>query len=56
MTTENGGLTLVQVDGKITINVTAAQSALLSGFYFYDLETVSGSVVTRWIEGKVRLD
>ena len=52
LTTENGGLTFIQLEGKITISITATQSALLSGSYFYDLETVSGSVVSRWLEGK----
>jgi hypothetical protein len=55
LTTENGGLTIEPLTGKITISLTAAQTALLSGSYFYDLETVSGGTVIRWLEGKVNL-
>jgi hypothetical protein len=49
LTTGNGGIAITDaLAGKITIVMTAEQTALLSGAYFYDLELVSGTVVARY--------
>lgn len=51
-TTENGAITLGGVLGTITITATAeAMTAVGGGFYVYDLELVSGNVVTRLLQG-----
>lgn len=55
LTTENGGLTITPLTGQIMVSMTEEQTALLSGSYFYDLELVSGSVVARYLEGKISL-
>jgi len=49
------GITITPLTGDILIELTAAQTASLSGIYFYDLELVSGPVVSRCLEGKVFL-
>ena len=52
LTTENGGLTLGGALGTVLITVSAtATAALAGGSYVYDLELVSGSVVTRLVQG-----
>lgn len=51
--TNSSGITLGGAAGTIVITITAAQSALLSGQYVYDLELVNGAVVTRLIEGVI---
>lgn len=55
LTTENGGITIDTLAGQLTLSISAAQSAGLSGSYFYDLELVTGQTVTRWLEGKIIL-
>jgi hypothetical protein len=53
LNTENGGIVLGGTAGTITINIDAsATSALVAKEYVYDLELLSGSTVTRIIEGK----
>lgn len=56
LTTENGGITIDSPAGKVTMYATAAQTALLAGTYYYDLEMVSGDDVTRLLQGKFILD
>jgi hypothetical protein len=60
LTTENGRITIaadqVTDKGELSLLVTAADTAALdftSGVY--DLEIISGSTVTRVLEGKVKL-
>lgn len=53
LTTENGGITLGGEEGTIDIYVASGVTELtISKEYVYDLELVSGSTVTRLIEGK----
>ena len=53
LNTSNGGIVLGGALGTITINATATQTAaIVAKEYVYDLELVSGSTVTRIIEGK----
>jgi hypothetical protein len=53
LTTENGRIVLGGAAGTITVNVPAASTAaLVAKDYVYDLELVSGSIVTRLFEGK----
>ena len=53
LNTENGGIILGGSEGTITINIEAsATGALIPKEYVYDLELLSGSTVTRIIEGK----
>lgn len=53
LTTENGSISLGGEEGTITINVDAANTeALVAKEYVYDLELISGDIVTRLIEGK----
>lgn len=53
LTTSNGGITLGGALGTIIINATAIQTAnLFAKEYVYDLELVSGTTVTRIMEGK----
>ena len=49
--------TLVAVEGTITLNLTAAASAaIISGYYYYDVEVTDGlGLVTRITEGKIHL-
>lgn len=52
LTTENGGITLGGAAGTVTLLGTATQTAALeAGEHVYDLELVTGSVVTRLIQG-----
>jgi hypothetical protein len=52
MTTVNGAITLGGVLGTISLNQTATQTTLLApGTYVYDLELVSGSTITRLVQG-----
>lgn len=55
LTTENGGITLGGALGTISLDRTAAQTALLPmGSYVFDLELVSGvGVVTRLVQGEL---
>lgn len=51
LTTENSRITL-GADGTITLSIPATTTATMgAGVYAYDLELVSGSTVTRVIEG-----
>lgn len=53
LTTTNGGIVLGGALGTIQLLMTASATALLvPGMYKYDLELVSGSTVTRYLEGK----
>lgn len=52
LTTENGRITLGGSAGTITLTVAAADTAAVAaGPYVYDLELVSGGVVTRLTMG-----
>lgn len=52
LTTENGGLVLDNTAKTITINISATQtSSLVYTSMVYDLELISGSVVTRFAQG-----
>ncbi len=52
LTTENGGLILGGATGTISLQASATTTAALSGgSYVYDLELVSGGVVTRLLQG-----
>ena len=52
-TTANGGITLGGIDGRITVNISAANTADFDpSRYAYDLVINSGSVITRVLEGK----
>jgi hypothetical protein len=54
LTTENGGLTITPLTGTIQVAATATQTGLLSsGFYVYDLELMSGSNISRLIQGQI---
>lgn len=59
LTTENGGITLGGVDGTIALVVTAAATTLIDDDFVagkWDLELVSGSVVTPLLAGSVLID
>jgi hypothetical protein len=53
LTTSNGGIALGGTAGTITITAAATATAALAAPYtgVYDLELVSGAVVTRLLEG-----
>ena len=52
LTTENGGITLGGTAGTITLAAAATATAAIEAKpYVYDLELVSGSVVSRLIQG-----
>jgi hypothetical protein len=54
LTTENGGITLGGALGTISLLITAPQTAaIVEAAGVYDLEMVSGSVVTRLLQGNV---
>lgn len=54
LTTANSRITLGGVTGEITMTLSAAETAgLAAGEYVYDLELVSGAVVTRVLQGKL---
>lgn len=56
LTTENGRITIVGAEGKVTLFVTAADTAALTWITgVYDLELVNGSEVTRLVQGKIRV-
>jgi hypothetical protein len=57
LTTENGRLVLDNTAKTITINITAQQtSSLTFSSMVYDLELISGSVVTRFAQGNLILN
>jgi len=50
--TSGSGITLGGTAGSVAVAITSAQSsALSSGSYAYDLELISGSQVTRLLQG-----
>lgn len=55
LTTENGGISITALDGKITLNISATDtSAIAVDSAIYDLELINGSIVKRLVEGKVK--
>jgi hypothetical protein len=57
LTTENGGISLGGTAGTITVTATAIQTAAVAaGCYVYDLEMVTGAVVTRLVQGSFTVD
>lgn len=57
LSTANGGIVITGAQGKLTITATATQTtALTSDYYLYDLEIVSGSVVTRLLQGQITVN
>lgn len=56
LTTTNGRLIISPLDGSITMFVSAADTATLSGQYVYDLEMVQGSFVKRILQGTITID
>lgn len=56
LTTANGKITLGGVTGEISLALTATETgAIAAGEYAYDLELVSGAVVTRVMQGSVEV-
>ena len=54
--TSGSGITLGGTAGTVAVTITSAQSsAIASGSYAYDLELLSGSQVTRLIQGAVNV-
>lgn len=51
LTTENGRITIDVIEGKITLNISATDTATLNGSGVYDLELVNGSIVNRILQG-----
>lgn len=52
LTTENGGITLGGALGTITLVASATDTAALTpDQYVYDLEMITGSTVTRLVQG-----
>jgi hypothetical protein len=50
------GIAKVASAGTLTLNLTSAVSAAMkSGYYYYDVEVTTGSIVTRILEGKIHL-
>lgn len=56
LTTENSRITIDGTAGKVTLNIAAGDTALLTGKYVYDLELVNGSYVDRILQGEITLD
>jgi|688.fasta_scaffold786987_2 hypothetical protein len=54
LTTGGGGIVITGATGTIDISVTAAQTETLDpAFYVYDLELISGSNISRLIQGQI---
>ena len=51
-TTENGKITIQGYNGRITVNLSALDTALKAEPYVYDLVIYSGDEVTRLLEGQ----
>jgi adenine-specific DNA-methyltransferase len=51
LTTENGRIAINVAQGSITLNITAADTTMLTGSGVYDLELVNSTVVNRILEG-----
>lgn len=60
LTTENGGISINDLEGRIDVHATAAQTgAIDEGYYVYDLEVtdvLNGGVVTRLSQGQAQVD
>lgn len=57
LTTENGGITITALEGKIELLITAtATAALTFTTAVYDIELINGTEVIRLVGGKVTLD
>lgn len=56
LTTANGGITLGGVLGTITLAASAtATAAIAADDYVYDLELITGSTVTRVVQGSFQV-
>lgn len=56
LTTENGRISLGGAAGTITLTISASDTdSLTQGVYVYDLEMVSGSTVTRLLQGSINV-
>lgn len=55
LTTENGRITITPLEGKITLSISATDTALLTGSGVYDLELVNGPTVSRLLEGSFNI-
>jgi tRNA threonylcarbamoyladenosine modification (KEOPS) complex Pcc1 subunit len=55
LTTENNRITIDGTLGKITLNISATDTASLIGSGVYDLELINGSVVNRILEGSYKV-
>lgn len=54
LTTENGGIALGGTAGTITLTITATQTGAMDfDSAVHDLEMITGTTVTRLVEGKV---
>jgi tRNA threonylcarbamoyladenosine modification (KEOPS) complex Pcc1 subunit len=51
LTTENGRIAINVAQGSITLNVSAEDTATLTGSGVYDLELVNTTIVNRILEG-----
>lgn len=51
LTTENGRIAINVSEGSITLNISATDTASLTGSGVYDLELVAGTTVNRILEG-----
>lgn len=58
LSTGGHGIVIDGPAGKLTITMSAAQTAALNGMYLYDLEigTPSSGVVTRLVQGYIKID
>lgn len=56
LTTENGRISIVGAEGKITLSIAATDTEDLSGNYVYDLELVDGAFVERLLQGSISVD
>jgi hypothetical protein len=57
LTTENGGIALGGAAGTVTVTATATQTAAVAaGCYVYDIELITGAVVTRLVQGQFTVD
>lgn len=55
LTTENGRISIVAAEGKISLLISAADTTPLTGTGVYDLELTNGSVVNRILEGSFKI-
>jgi len=54
LTTGGGGIVITGATGVVDISVTATQSGALDPtYYVYDLELISGSNISRLIQGQI---